>query len=467
MLCYICREQTIRQFILLTMCLLFIQQCHNNQTNNDKLTKKHFAAKLEQSLHDEVLDLWYPLAIDTVDGGYLTNFSRDWKPDKKQNKMLVVQARHIWSLSEVAQTFPEYKDTYRKAAEMGVQFIKNHMWDDVHGGFYSLVTKTGEVTRTGNSFTDAKNSYSNSFAIYGLTNYYQVFGDENALDLAKRTFRWLENHAYDDQYGGYYMYLERDGTPIKERFMGEPPKDQNSSIHLMEAFTELYKVWPNDTVKTRLHEMLTLIRDTMVVKNQYLTLFFEKNWDPVSYRDSLKNKKAQFFNHDHVSFGHDIETAYLMIEAAKAMDIDLEPNLKVAKSMVDHSIKQGWDTKNGGIYDAGYYPSEESELEIVKSTKIWWSQAEALNTFIYMDKLYPEDEMNYYNYAVKEWQYIQKYIIDEQYGGWFWSGIDVEPDSKDRPKANIWKATYHNTRALVNAINMLKGEASLKPVKMD
>src|SRR5690606_18141092 len=154
-------------------------------------------------------------------------------------------------------------------------------------------------------------------------------------------------------------------------------KDQNSSIHLLEAFTELYRVWPDPRVKARLMEMLHLIRDTITTEKGYLTLFLHPDWTPVSFRDSSHQTIEEHHNLDHVSFGHDVETAYLMLEASHVAGLhDDTLTLRIAKRMVDHALENGWDTVAGGFYDAGYYFADQKGITITRETKNWWTQAE-------------------------------------------------------------------------------------------
>ena len=418
--------------------------------------RQKFAEELEQSLKQDLLDKWYPLVVDTVHGGYLSGLSRDWQPVGEQNKMVVTQARHIWSLAEASRIFPERREQYHKMAAQGVEFMKDYMWDEEHGGFYSLVNREGQPIEGDNSFTATKHTYGNAFAVYGLAKYAEVFGkdDHNALQWAKKTFRWMEDHSHDPEYGGYYTYLKEDGSPYRQGFMGQTAKDQNCMIHVMEAFTELYPVWKNDTLKSRLEESLTLVRDTIRTEKNYLNLFFKKDWTPITYQDSTD--EPQFYPTDHVSFGHDVETAYLMLDAAKELGQDLEPTWTPAKKMVDHSLENGWDEEEGGLYYAGFYASFDEPLEVVQKRKTWWAQAEALNMFLMMDQRFPDSQHNYYGKARKTWAYIQNYLIDKKHGGWYRDGIDETPKGKDRPKSDIWKATYHTVRTYVNALEMLE-----------
>lgn len=430
--------------VLFISTFLFAQQ----KNGLDSILKElQFAAK------EQLIDIYYPRNIDTLYGGYLSAFSYDIQPVGEQDKMIVTQARHIWSTS-MAALF--YQDTsYIGMARHGFYFLRDKMWDSIYGGFFNLVTRQGVVK------SQIKEAYGNSFGIYALAAYYKCSGDTNALNLAKATFMWLEKYSHDNKYKGYYQHLERDGTRIK-RTASTPGtsdlgyKDQNSSIHLLEALTELYSVWPDPLLKMRLNEMLILIRDTIVTPKGYLQLFFTPEWKPVTYRDS--SKAVILKQHlDYVSFGHDIETAYLMMEASEALGIHNDrKTMEVGKRMVDHALRNGWDKKVGGLYDDGYYFKNTPSITIIKDSKNWWAQAEALNTLLIMSDLYPTDKMQYLKHFKDQWQYIQTYLIDHEHGDWYGGGLDKEPEQKAALKAHIWKGTYHTFRALSNCIKRLK-----------
>ncbi len=302
-----------------------------------------------------------------------------------------------------------------------------------------------------------KRAYGNAFAIYGLAANFKASGDSAALSFAQETFRWLEKHCYDSQFGGYFQFTSREGIPFVDGYNGVPPKDQNSTIHLLEAFTELYSVWPDPVLKERLQSLLLLVRDRITTDKGYMVLFFKRDWTPISYRNSSADIRERNYEFDHVSFGHDIETAYLMLEASKTLGIKHDTRtLAVGKKMVDHGMTFGWDTERGGIYDGGYYLPVEDKPTIVRNTKEWWSQVEALNSFLLMSELYPNDDHHYFEKFRAQWEYCKKYVIDNEYGGWYWGGIDIVPNNKFSPKSTIWKCNYHTSRALINCISMLK-----------
>ncbi len=272
----------------------------------------------------------------------------------------------------------------------------------------------------------------------------------------------MEEHAHDKEYGGYFELLQRDGSPVLPEDAGDGPasnmaglKDYNSSIHLMEAFTELYLVWPDDLVRKRLEEMFLLIRDTFVDPEGYLKLYFQADWTHVSPEpdEQVQERMPWFFN--HFTYGHDVETAFLLLETAHILGRgEDEKTHHTAKKLVDHSLASGWDTVYGGFFDAGV--ADEEGIRIVNKHKSWWALVEGMNALLLMHTIYPEDPRDYYGLFLTSWDHIDTYLIDKTYGGWFNNATDTYPENVDQGKSHIWKTTYHNARGMLNCIRMLQ-----------
>lgn len=442
--------------VLFCCCFWAFAACSSSEKKN-QISANPIAKQLSDVLNKGILDVWYPRTIDSVSGGFLSDFDYKWEMSGTQNKMIVTQSRHVWTCSTVAEFDPVRKDYFLKIASHGFQFLKTKMWDSENGGFFNLVDREGKVLKSGQAGRVIKEAYGNAFGIYALAAYARVSGDTAALSLARKAFLWLDQHSYDPQYGGYFQFLEANGTPLKSGLNGVPPKDQNGSIHLLEAFTELYRVWPDSLVKDRLLKMLVLVRDRITHPKGYLQLFLNEDLSPVSYRDSAEQVRKKNWFHDHISFGHDVETAYLMLEASEIAGLENDTlTLRKAKKMVDHSVENGWDHDLGGFYEAGYHMRGQDTVTIIKDTKNWWAQAEGLNSLLMMSHLFPEDPRDYCSLFLKQWEYIDKYLIDHEHGDWYPNGIDKEPDAKLAMKAQIWKGNYHTSRALMNCLKRLQ-----------
>lgn len=406
---------------------------------------------------NELLRVWYPRAIDSV-GGYLTNFDFSWQPLPQQHKMIVTQARHLWTTSKAASQNPE-EPLYGRAADHGYQFLRNKLWNKEYGGFHWQVDREG-VPLPASPSDHLMRTYGNAFGIYALAAYHAYRQSKESLALAQRAFHWLEQHAYDTLHGGYFAATTEAGKAIDQQLaaqLGLPAratyKDQNTSIHLLEAFTELYHEWPDSLLGHRLEEMLRLVRDRMVTEAGYLQLYFQPDWTPVSYRDSAQAMREANYDLDHVSFGHDIETAFLLREASEALygKVD-DATQAVAQKLVDHTLRYGFDSQRSGIYDQGYYLPDTDTVTVIDRHKAWWSQAEGLNTLSLYAQLYPDNPR--YLVAFRAlWRYVQTYVVDPKHGGWYAQGLDTSPNARYAPKAQQWKGNYHNGRTLMRLAN--------------
>ena len=110
-------------------------------------------------------------------------------------------------------------------------------------------------------------------------------------------------------------------------------------------------------------------------------------------------------------FGHDVETAYLMLEASHVLGWKNDTTtLRIGKKMLDHALQSGWDNQVGGFYDEGYYFKNKPGITIIADTKNWWAQAEGMNTLLLMAEKYPNDPHQYFKKFEKLWHYTQTYF---------------------------------------------------------
>jgi len=432
--------------------------CHSGSKNQETNLRQH----LEEILNDHTLNPWYPKVIDTNNGGYYSNFAFDWSKEDQQNKFIVTQARHVWTLSKAYEFYPD-RIEYKDYAQHGYEFLKNFMWDNTYGGFYQLVDSTGQVPE--GPYMLEKRAYGNSFAIYALAAYYKLSGKQEVIDLAIKAFQWFDQNAHDDEYGGYFQYLYQDGSCIPRSVLedgynaGDKAhvglKDYNSSIHILEAFTELYQVWPDEKLRSRLLEMYQVVSETMYDARGFLKLHFYPNWTLVEDNELIELVGERSFYTNHVTFGHDVETAFLLLEAAEALGIREEEIMPKAKQMVDHALLKGWDDVKGGFYEQGKYI--DGKMEIIDEGKNWWAQAEGMHSLLLMHTHFPDQA--YFDKFQLIVNYIDVNLLDQQHMGWYSGGIDHNPKLKKAQKAQIWKGTYHTSRSLMRCISLLDENA--------
>ena len=175
-------------------------------------TYLRFSAEVEESLHRDVLDVWFPRTIDNEHGGFRSNFSREWTPYGKESKFSVFQGRMTWISSQIVQRRPSMKEQYLPYVSHGVDYLTGTLWDKEKGGFYWDLSESGQISP---QYTDGKQLYGMSFVIYGLASAYQATKDPRALEYAQKGFHWLEEHAHDGKNGGYFEYLTETGALMR------------------------------------------------------------------------------------------------------------------------------------------------------------------------------------------------------------------------------------------------------------
>ena len=411
-----------------------------------KAAYQRFAAESETMLQKDILARWYPRSIDQVHGGFNADFARDWSPLPSHGKFSVFQGRMTWVAAQVVLYRPAQRDQYLPYVRHGADYLRNVLWDKQYGGFYWGLNDDGSISPT---FTDNKQLYGVSFGMYGLAGAYAATHDAADLELAKKAFLWIDSHAHDAKNGGYFEWLTRDGRPMQaepyEAVVKSLPgtdfpigyKSMNTHIHLLESFTELLKVWPDPTLRARVEELQHVVRDLVTVQPGAMNLYLTNDWRAVP---------------DHDSYGHDVEATYLMQEAQDVLSrvgatpsrAEQERTEEVGRMLVDHALAYGWDSAHGGIYHSGPFMGKPVDL-----LKEWWVQMESLNSLLLLHERYGSSTDVYWKAFQLQWQWIQKYQVDHDFGGEY-ELIKADGTPLSPVKGRIWKASYHESRALMN-----------------
>ena len=384
-----------------------------------------------ERLIDDELNAWFPKSVDLEWGGFHSQFAQDWTELPSLGRFVVFQARQTWTAAEVARVRGSDTMDLQLIALQGLEQLRDRQWDPVHGGFFWVVNDDGSVNDD-----DTKSTYGLAFGLYAAAAVARATGDESARTLAIDCFQWLERHAHDAREGGYHEYLARDGSriiaPIEYpgwtrtndhvgTLIGR--KSMNTHIHLLEALAELRHVWNDPALDARIDELLSILVTRMATGDGSMWLEFERDWKPVG--------------HARDSFGHDVETAFLLYEALDALGREDQGVRLLARQLVDHAIDHGIDARHGGLLD----PHKPH-------AKIWWAQAEALNAFSLMAGIHPE-EPKYQEALENVWSFVVRHQIDPAHGGWHEEvAIDGTPVPNQR-KGHDWKAAYHTTRSLL------------------
>jgi cellobiose epimerase len=454
------RHWSLITSIVLSSHVLYAAGLGSEQPNRQE--SEQLRHKIDDLLHQELTRHWYPHAVNRTRGGFHQSLARDWSHRPDENIFLVYQARMTWTAAAFAQYSRSAHDEFVEFAQHGVKFLDEVLRDKQLGGFHWVLDSQGHLDP---KLGDEKHVYGTAFVVYAASKVHEVTGDARALKVAQDAFDWLEQYAHDAKNGGYFEAIRRDGTPILTWNADVPIarrvdrlgvyygyKSMNAHIHLLEALAALSRTDSRAIVKERLREVLHIVRDRIAVEPGALNLYLTPDWRAIP---------------GHDSFGHDIETAYLLVEAAKALGMpEDEKTWRMARLLVDHALDWGWDAEQGGFYDKG----ESFAGAAFDQKKVWWTEAEGLNALLVLHRKYGEQTGRYGNAFVKQWNFIEKHMLDPAYGGWY---AETTQDGKligDGAKANPWKANYHTSRALMNVAKQLAqtaGAAGLpdNPVK--
>jgi cellobiose epimerase len=365
---------------------------------------------LELHFKEHIVDCWFPRCVDVRQGGFHQNFAFDWRQLPDTQRTIVFQSRMTW-LSALAGLV--------ETATHGVDYLQKHFWDQEHGGYFWSVLPNGEVVDS------EKHSYGQAFAIFALCQC-------GRLTEADWAFQWFDLHARDNVRGGYFETLWSSGEPkiaceSEADSIGTPYglKSMNTHLHILEALIELYRHRRDATVRKRLCEVFGLLRDRFVSPEGKLWYYLTLDWVVASTVES---------------YGHALETAFLLIEAAEILEIEVDATWDLAKKMVDHCLRVGWDFQFSGFHYEGHHEQKPSLIY-----KEWWTQAEAFNVLRIFANRFGEP---YQSLMQKQWQFIHDFQIDHQHSGWRGrvSADGTADESQD--KSDAWTESYHQARAI-------------------
>lgn len=381
---------------------------------------------------NNILDYWMNYSVDKDFGGFFGSVSNDNAVNHTANKGAVLNARILWSFSA------GYKTTgnryYKKMAERSYDYIINNFIDKELGGVYWSLQHDGKMA-------DAKKQiYAIAFTIYGLAEYYQISDNAAALELAKQLFQDIEKYSYDIKKGGYIEAFARDWSEIFDARLSAKDanerKTMNTHLHILEAYTNLYRVWKDEYLALKIKELIFVFKNHIInPTNHHLHLFFDDDWNVKS---------------NTISYGHDIEASWLLLEAAEVLgEKDIIELIKEAAVVIAKCSMEGLGEDGSLNYE--FEPHEN----LMVTEKHWWVQAEAMVGFLNAWQL--TNDKRFFFLFLNAWKFIQSSIIDKKNGEWFW-GVDKNGAlMQGYDKAGFWKCPYHNSRACIEVRKRLRG----------
>jgi mannobiose 2-epimerase len=391
---------------------------------------KKLRVDIEEVLKSNILAYWEKYSVDELNGGFVGHVNFDNSVEEKANKGLILNTRLLWTFSIAANEL--HLDKYKQLAKRAYEYLRLRFKDDVYGGVY------WDLSYNGRPVECKKQVYGQAFAIYALTEYYKCSVDSKALDWAIELFQLIEKYSFDEQYGGYIEAFERDWSGLQDMRLSEKDvnleKTMNTHLHILEAYSSLYSVWPDPELKEQLQLLIQVFLHHFLNENYHLNLFFNKDWTKVG---------------DTISFGHDIECAWLLTKAAKVINDNalLVLTRNEAIGIANQFIIEAIDY-DGGIMNERFGVNGEYDRD-----KHWWIQAEALVGLMDAYSITGSDKFT--DAIHKVWSFISEYMIDYQNGEWYWKVNRNGKPYTNMEKIGFWKCPYHNSRACLEMMKRI------------
>jgi mannobiose 2-epimerase len=383
------------------------------------------ASGTEQELRADILPFWMKYTRNRENGGYYGLITADMTVHKGAPRGALLTSRILWTFSAAYRLY--HDPAYLEMATWAYRDLMDHFRDAESGGIF------WEITADGKPRDAHKQVYGQVFGIYALAEYYRATGEKAALAEAISIYTLVEAHAHDRRYGGYFDALDRKWdrlAPGQRNLLGDAPKSQNSHIHILESYTELLRVWPDPGLLANQRDLIEMTLTHIIdPRTHHLILFMNEDWTPIG---------------DHVSYGHDIELSWLLVEAAGVVaDPALIQRVKpISLDIARVTLAEGVDPDGGVLSEGG--PGGYTE-----TNKEWWEQAEAVVGFLNAYQL--SGDPRYLQASRHSWDFIQAKLVDRVHGDWT-NEVRRDGTPLALPKVSLWKCPYHSGRSCMEVI---------------
>ncbi|HTL10438.1 MAG TPA: AGE family epimerase/isomerase [Chitinophagaceae bacterium] len=383
---------------------------------------------------DNILHYWMTHAPDTLNGGFYGSIDRFDLPDAGAPKGLVLHARILWTFS--AAFSHSLDQDYLPMAARAYDYLRTHFTDTVYGGLYWSVDAKGQPLNT------RKQIYGLAFCLYGYSEWYKATRRAEVLEAAIDLFTLIEEKSFDTLNHGYREAFDHNWQPLADMRLSDKDaneqKTMNTHLHIIEAYANLYRHWPDALLRRRIVQLLEVFDEHMIDKQSgHLLLFFNDQWQ---------------VRPDVISYGHDIEAAWLLQQCAEAIDdAHWIERMRQHAVFITKAATEGLD-KDGGLW----YEFDPSSRQLVKE-KHWWPQAEAMLGFYNAWDITNND--TYLQQSVNSWSFIKNYLLDLTRGEWVWGVKEDHSIMEGKDKAGFWKCPYHNARACMELIKRIGNQS--------
>lgn len=386
------------------------------------------ANSARELLEENILRFWADKMYDPK-GGFYGRMDGQNILHPEAERGAVMNARLLWSFSAAYRVLRKPK--YLRMANHAKDYIEAHFIDREYGGVFWSLTADGKPLDT------KKQSYAIGFMIYAFSEYTRATGDSSALKTAIDLFEALEAHAYDAEHEGYVEALTRQWQPIGDMRLSD--KDENTAftmnthLHILEPYTNLYRVWPDSRLRSSLLSLIRIFTDRLFnPTNGHLDCFFDRNWQG---------------RRNIASYGHDIEAAWLLNEALAVLaDDQLSAGVIPVTTRIAYASEEGLQPDGSMIH-------EKKEQDDLDASRQWWVLCEAVIGFI--DQWQCTHDERYWQMASDAYRYVIHHLVDHEQGEWYWAVLPDGTTDTTNDKAGFWKCPYHNSRMCLEIIERL------------
>jgi mannobiose 2-epimerase len=390
-----------------------------------------FCSDMQSELTRNILPFWINQMVDNEYGGFYGRINGQGQLVKGAEKGGILNARILWTFSSAYYHFKDH--VYRQSAERARNYALSVFFDEKFEGTYWTVTHDGKPLDT------KKQIYSQAFFVYALAEYYRATADRICLDKAISLFHLIEEKSFDTQRNGYFEAYSREWNLLEDLRLSSKDvnekKTTNTHLHILEAYTNLYRVWKDHLLGRQLRNLIVIFLEKIIdPQTHHMRLFFDEEW----------NSRSRL-----ISYGHDIEASWLIYEAARVLDDDdlLESAKSACVSLALASL-EGFQEDGSMIYE------KDPETGHTDLERHWWPQAEAIVGLVNLYGLTGHDV--YLMQAIRCWDYISNNLIDREKGEWFWSIYPDGTPNLTQDKAGFWKCPYHNGRACLEIMSRIE-----------
>ncbi|CAM1342301.1 AGE family epimerase/isomerase [Tenacibaculum amylolyticum] len=383
---------------------------------NDISEIKEIGSVTVQNILESNLNFWSTNVLDNTYGGFYGSLDYEGNSILKHSKGVILNARILWSFAKATNSLQT--KGYVEILERSYEYLYKHFRDSDVGGVFWEVNYKGEPINT------RKECIAQAYTILALSEYYKATKKQEVQNWVISLYHFVERHFYNITDNSYVNTIKKELEPINDS-----SKNLGTHLHLLEAYSSLYKIYRNETLKERIENLIEIVLDKFLQNDNYCEMSFDQDW-------KITTKQ--------ISYGHNLEVPCILLDACESIQTK-----KYKEEIVEKLESYSKEVMIQLNALGGIYPSKDiAENKYVKEL-YWWTQTEGMIAF---QKLYKKtSNETYLHFVDRLWKLICENFLDQKNGEWYEKiGVNKEPISSN--KVGMWKSPYHIVRMCIQFI---------------